>query len=156
MRTYTFKVIPDPPEPKKSKAAVPSPQPEESAPCLSDGNCPPKAPYAPKPPMPPYGQMPPFESIIPPMPNPPFPAPFPFPGPDPVVPVMPGYSLNMRLAHAYVPWQFFAMVYNPAEALANGTLFPELNMPQGEYGPCEGPKPCLMVFPRGGASDAQE
>lgn len=31
-----------------------------------------------------------------------------------------------RLAHAYVPWQFYCKAYNPHEALHRGTLFPEL------------------------------
>lgn len=55
-----------------------------------------------------------------------------------------------RLAHAYVPWQCYNAAYSPAEALSKGTLFPELYQPQGEYGPCEGPQPCSVVFPRGG------
>ena len=53
---------------------------------------------------------------------------------------------NFRLAHAYVPWQHINTVFCPAEALCNGTLFPELNMPQGQYGPCEGPRPCKIYF----------
>ncbi|MFW5999303.1 MAG: spore coat associated protein CotJA [Halanaerobiaceae bacterium] len=36
---------------------------------------------------------------------------------------------NMRLAHAYVPFQQYTDNYNPAEALNRGTLFPELYMP---------------------------
>lgn len=51
-----------------------------------------------------------------------------------------------RLAHAYVPWQFINGVYSPSEALCHGTLFPELHMPQGQYGPCEGPRPCKVYF----------
>ncbi len=72
----------------------------------------------------------------------------PCPKPVPSLPVIP--DTTFRLAHAYVPWQFYNVVYEPAEALANGTLFPELNMPQGVYGPCEGPAPCRLVFPGGG------
>lgn len=30
------------------------------------------------------------------------------------------------LAHAYVPWQFYNRAFCPEEALAKGTLFPEL------------------------------
>ena len=33
------------------------------------------------------------------------------------------------LAMAYVPWQHLKEVYEPEAALANGTLFPELNKP---------------------------
>lgn len=51
-----------------------------------------------------------------------------------------------RLAHAYVPWQFFNVTYSPAEGHSKGTIFPELYMPQGQYGPCEGPKPCRLAF----------
>lgn len=59
----------------------------------------------------------------------------------------PGYaSKPLRLAHAYVPWQHYNVVFEPAEALRKGTIFPELYMPQGEYGPCEGPQPCGGVF----------
>lgn len=38
-------------------------------------------------------------------------------------------SKNMRLAMAYVPVQRFENVYSPSEALSNGTLFGDLNLP---------------------------
>ncbi|MDD4665981.1 MAG: spore coat associated protein CotJA [Clostridia bacterium] len=77
--------------------------------------------------------------------------------PCPMVPMPPqmpcppgGYGMgpspDFRLAHAYVPWQYYNAVFSPAEALHRGTLFPELCMPQGEYGPCEGPRPCKVYF----------
>lgn len=34
-----------------------------------------------------------------------------------------------RLAQAYVIWQKYAPIFNPAEALAKGTVFPELYSP---------------------------
>jgi hypothetical protein len=34
--------------------------------------------------------------------------------------------MNMQLAHAYVPWQFYERAFSPQEALMRGTLFPEL------------------------------
>jgi hypothetical protein len=36
---------------------------------------------------------------------------------------------RMKLAHAYVPYQFLRDTYSPREALMKGTLFPELYMP---------------------------
>ncbi len=36
---------------------------------------------------------------------------------------------NSALAMAYVPMQHFKSVYEPDEALQNGTIFPELNKP---------------------------
>lgn len=33
---------------------------------------------------------------------------------------------GMRLAHSYVPWQFYRQAFSPQEALDKGTLFPEL------------------------------
>ena len=36
---------------------------------------------------------------------------------------------NLPLAMAYVPMQVWVNTYEPAEALMNGTLFPELNLP---------------------------
>jgi len=65
------------------------------------------------------------------------------PGNNTVSPFMPPY---FRLAHAYVPWQYINSVFPSAEALCKGTLFPELHMPQGQYGPCEGPRPCKVYF----------
>jgi len=35
----------------------------------------------------------------------------------------------LQLARAYVPWQHMGQVFSPAEALAHGTLFPELVSP---------------------------
>jgi hypothetical protein len=58
--------------------------------------------------------------------------------PYPNIPVMPGappkpgvstQDFEFQLAHAYVPWQNMGQVFSPAEALAYGTLFPELVMP---------------------------
>ena len=165
MRNFTFKVIPDPQGPPNSKIQ-PSPRPEEKSILTQSEKCPPLCPsieempplgqMPPFPPILPFEQMPPFEPVAPFMPDSPFPGVFPNPGFQPIIPVLPGYTTTPWLAHAYVPWQFYATSYNPTEALFNGTLFPELNMPQGEYGPCEGPKPCKMVYPRGGALDADE
>lgn len=46
-----------------------------------------------------------------------------------------GASLGERpLAYAYVPIQGWRMLYTPAEALKNGTLFEELYMPMEVYG----------------------
>lgn len=36
---------------------------------------------------------------------------------------------NKKLAHAYIPWQYYGVVYSNSEALKKGTLFPELYMP---------------------------
>ncbi len=36
---------------------------------------------------------------------------------------------SMRLAHAYVPYQYYSNSYPPEEALRKGTLYPELYMP---------------------------
>jgi len=40
-----------------------------------------------------------------------------------------GMMPPLRLATAYVPWQYMRRVFNPAEALARGTIFPELVSP---------------------------
>lgn len=40
------------------------------------------------------------------------------------------------LAMAYVPWQFFDMVYEPDKALEVGTIFPELDKPFLGRGSC--------------------
>ena len=37
--------------------------------------------------------------------------------------------IKEKLAHAYVPFQRYVENYSPNEALAKGTLFPELWMP---------------------------
>lgn len=45
------------------------------------------------------------------------------------------YSSSVqRVGYSYVPIQRLGEVYNCDEALKNGTLFPELNMPLGVYG----------------------
>lgn len=36
---------------------------------------------------------------------------------------------NMPIAMAYVPMQQWKTTYSPSEALCNGTVFPELNLP---------------------------
>ncbi|MGD9569740.1 MAG: spore coat associated protein CotJA [Sedimentibacter sp.] len=36
---------------------------------------------------------------------------------------------NVRLAAGYVPYQFMCELFNPLEALAKGTAFPELYSP---------------------------
>lgn len=36
---------------------------------------------------------------------------------------------NVRLAAAYVPYQFMCEIFSPFEALAKGTAFPELYSP---------------------------
>lgn len=38
----------------------------------------------------------------------------------------PQACMNMVLAHAYVPWQYYDRAFCPQEALMKGTLFPEL------------------------------
>ena len=43
-------------------------------------------------------------------------------------------SDSLPLAYAYVPWQKWRLLYTPENALANGTLFEELNKPLGVYG----------------------
>ncbi len=47
-----------------------------------------------------------------------------------VIPQMPE---EMQYAYAYVRFQKYGNVYNADEALKNGTLFPELNMPYRGY-----------------------
>ena len=44
--------------------------------------------------------------------------------------------MNMPVAMAYVPWQFFRDVYEPDKALQCGTIFPELNKPFFGKGGC--------------------
>lgn len=43
---------------------------------------------------------------------------------------------NMKLAHAYVPYQQYTAAFNPMEALKKGTLFPELYSPYIKKGGC--------------------
>jgi len=40
-----------------------------------------------------------------------------------------GMMPPLQLAHSYVPWQHMRQVFSPAEALAHGTIFPELVSP---------------------------
>jgi hypothetical protein len=47
-------------------------------------------------------------------------------------PVYPPHEMHSHsLAMAYVPWQHFRELYGEAEALGNGTVFKELNLPFG-------------------------
>jgi len=39
---------------------------------------------------------------------------------------------NIRLAHAYVPFQYLNCLYAPETGLMQGTVFPELDRPYGE------------------------
>ena len=154
----------------------PCPKPPKFSPGPGLGPCPGPSP-APCPPMMPV-------PMPPPMPCPPIftPDPAPCPGapcpgapcpgapcpgapcpmtPGYLQPQYPGYAAPpftcpyFRLAHAYVPWQYYNAIYSPAEALEKGTLFPELCMPQGQYGPCEGPCPCRLSFGGGVPRDEQ-
>jgi len=43
----------------------------------------------------------------------------------------PAFPPFPKLAHAYVPFQHMKNVYSPAEGLARGTIFPELDRPYG-------------------------
>ncbi|OPY55880.1 MAG: Spore coat associated protein JA (CotJA) [Pelotomaculum sp. PtaU1.Bin035] len=48
----------------------------------------------------------------------------------PIIPPYPGGIMPpLQLAHAYVPRQHMGQVFSPAEALAHGTIFPELVSP---------------------------
>ncbi len=38
---------------------------------------------------------------------------------------------DIKLAHAYVPFQYLCNVYPPHIALRRGTIFPELDRPYG-------------------------
>lgn len=44
-------------------------------------------------------------------------------------------ELYTKVGYAYVPVQVLNEIYSPEEALANGTAFPELNLPISVYGP---------------------
>ncbi len=44
-------------------------------------------------------------------------------------------AMQMRIGYAYVLPQAFDNLYSPEEALQNGTLFRELNIPIEAYGP---------------------
>jgi len=49
---------------------------------------------------------------------------------------------NVRLAAAYVPYQFICTLFTPFEALRRGTAFPELYSPyKGEDKKC---RPCVL------------
>ncbi|MBZ4653216.1 MAG: Spore coat associated protein (CotJA) [Peptococcaceae bacterium] len=152
------KPYPPPPQAPMPYPPKPCPPPPESV-----LPAPPEAPLPTPPLYPPYTPPPSCPSpVLPtppgvPLPCPPTYPPYPAPGlptpPEMPAPYPPTYPPPpFRLAHAYVPWQYYNVVYSPAEALDKGTLFPELYQPQGEYGPCEGPQPCHSVFLRGGAS----
>lgn len=56
-----------------------------------------------------------------------------YPSNYPPAPNTPPYRSGMmpplQLAHAYVPFQHMGRVFSPAEALAHGTIFPELVSP---------------------------
>lgn len=43
----------------------------------------------------------------------------------------PGCICNTKLAHAYVPFQYFQCIYPPMKGLESGTIFPELDRPYG-------------------------
>ncbi|MGI6362099.1 MAG: spore coat associated protein CotJA [Bacillota bacterium] len=43
----------------------------------------------------------------------------------------------LRIAYATVPLQKVKNIYDYETAFKNGTLFPELNIPLGKYGPNE-------------------
>lgn len=43
----------------------------------------------------------------------------------------PGYYSELKLAHAYVPFQCLNNVYEPMAGLCRGTVFPELYSPYG-------------------------
>ncbi len=47
---------------------------------------------------------------------------------------------NVRLAAAYVPYQFICALFTPVEALMRGTAFPELFSPY--KGPDKNARPC--------------
>lgn len=171
MNNYTFKVFPAQAEPglENKEAADEAVAAPPETPCPPTLPCPPLesekmqsiCPMPPCPPMEPVGpgaMMPPcppmgpgaspFGPMWPGMPCPPS-APGNFEMGFPQFPAMvapPFTCPYFRLAHAYVPWQYFNVIYSPAEGLAKGTIFPELYMPQGKYGPCEGPKPCRLAF----------
>lgn len=40
-----------------------------------------------------------------------------------------------RVAYAYVPMQWLGDLYSVEEGLIEGTIFPELDIPAGEYSP---------------------
>lgn len=40
---------------------------------------------------------------------------------------------NVRLSAAYVPYQYLCELFNPIEALAKGTAFPELYSPYSPF-----------------------
>lgn len=157
---------PEATEPDVAKKPCPCP-PKVPCPIAPVAPCPPQAPMPVSPPImpcppfspapaPPQMPYPPMGPMAPIMPCPPM-GPMPYPiSPGFIEPQHPAYAAPpftcpyFRLAHSYVPWQNYNVVFNPSEALDRGTLFPELCMPQGNYGPCEGPQPCGMMVPWGG------
>ena len=42
---------------------------------------------------------------------------------------------TVRVGYAYVPVQYMDETYSLEESLENGTMFPELDIPMGEYSP---------------------
>lgn len=68
-----------------------------------------------------YRHYPGYPSNYPPAPNMPL-----FPN---TPPYRGGMMPPLQLAHAYIPWQQMGRVFSPAEALAYGTIFPELVSP---------------------------
>lgn len=158
MNNYTFKVFPTQTQPGlENKEAA-----DEAVAAPPEMSCPPMLPCPPLEP----GQMEPMCPMTPCPPMAPGATPYGPTGPGAMMPYQPYAPGNFemgcpqypamavppftcpyfRLAHAYVPWQYFNVIYSPAEGHAKGTIFPELFMPQGQYGPCEGPRPCRLAF----------
>lgn len=111
MKNYTFKVVPTASE-HMNKAPIfpPPPQPSQASPYKSPVQ---KSEFAT-----------PSSSFAEPEYYPKYPCP-------PEEPEKP--DMKFRLAHAYVPWQYYNVIYSPQEALQKGTVFPELDMPKGTY-----------------------
>ncbi len=131
MRNYTFKVRPRPEKPE-NKEVKEEAGPQGPMQFPFGGPCPPK-PVMPKPEPP---QIPCPEPPQIPCPEMPYYQPSPMPyQPYMEYPYMPEYQMcPERLAHAYVPWQYYNVIYSPGEGLEKGTIFPELFMPKGVYG----------------------
>ena len=169
MKNFSFKVFPtqsgseNKQEPKQEPLQESLSLPEATEPDANQLPCSPELalPLSPPMPCPPFSSAPvppqmPYSPMAPMMPCPPT-GPMPNPiSPEYTAPNYPAYAVPpftcpyFRLAHAYVPWQNYSVVFNPTEALDKGTLFPELFMPQGNYGPCEGPQPCHLMVTQGG------
>ena len=43
------------------------------------------------------------------------------------------FPMKPMLAHAYIPYQCMSTIYETNKGLYRGTIFPELDMPMGEY-----------------------